>query len=180
MQSISKSLWRVIRIDESFYSDVLTDESYNNQSFLVVLISSLALGMTPLVYGSISAAIMLTVINFMFWYGIVLFIYLIGNKVFKEKGVTPIPYSAFIRVMGFAAAPGILRVLGIFPVLAPFVIPLAHIWMLVSLILGAKIVLQYKSMLKTIGVCFFTLMIPSLLSVILKMVAIMLSGTSQP
>jgi len=58
-----------------------------------------------------------------------------------------------LRTVGFSSSPGLIRVLGIIPGLMSIIFPIAAIWMLVAMIIAVRQALDYKSTLRTIGVC---------------------------
>ena len=60
-----------------------------------------------------------------------------------------------IRTIGFASAPGLIRVLGIVPGLNAFVSGVAGVWMLVAMVIAVRQALDYESTWRAVGVCIF-------------------------
>jgi len=58
-----------------------------------------------------------------------------------------------MRTLGFAASPGLIRFLGVIPVLAVIVNIIAGIWMLVATIIAVRQALDYRSTWRAVGVC---------------------------
>jgi hypothetical protein len=58
-----------------------------------------------------------------------------------------------MRTVGFATAPGILRVLGVVPGLAPIVFVVTAVWTLVAVVIAVRQALDYRSTARAIGVC---------------------------
>ena len=57
------------------------------------------------------------------------------------------------RTLGFASTPGLLRVLGVVPVLGELVFLVTGVWMLVATVVAVRQALDYKSLPRAIGVC---------------------------
>ena len=55
--------------------------------------------------------------------------------------------------MGFATSPGILRVVGLVPVLGPIVFIVTAVWTLVTVVVAVRQALDYSSTGRAIGVC---------------------------
>jgi hypothetical protein len=62
-------------------------------------------------------------------------------------------YGQLLRTIGFASAPGVVRVLGIVPGLAPFLFLIGGIWMLVAMVVAVRQALDYQSTGRAVGVC---------------------------
>ena len=86
------------------------------------------------------------------WYIWAYLTYLIGTKLLPEPQ-TKADHKELLRTVGFSSSPGLIRVLGIIPGLANIVFSIAAIWMLVAMVIAVRQALDYKSTLRTIGVC---------------------------
>ncbi len=86
------------------------------------------------------------------WYIWAFLTYFIGTKLLPEPQ-TQASYGELLRTIGFASSPGLIRVLGIIPALAPFVFLIAGIWMLVAMVIAVRQALDYHSTLRAVGVC---------------------------
>lgn len=58
-----------------------------------------------------------------------------------------------LRTLGFASAPGVIRVLGVFPVLGPAATLVAMVWMLLTTVVAVLQALDYQSTGRAVGVC---------------------------
>jgi hypothetical protein len=58
-----------------------------------------------------------------------------------------------LRTIGFLGSPGVLRILGIIPMLAVIVNFVVGIWMLVAMVIAVRQALDYKSTWRAVGVC---------------------------
>ncbi len=86
------------------------------------------------------------------WYIWAFLTYFIGTKLLPEPQ-TRANYGELLRTIGFSSSPGLIRVLGIIPALAPFVFLIAGIWMLVAMVIAVRQALDYHSTLRAVGVC---------------------------
>ena len=66
-----------------------------------------------------------------------------------------------LRTIGFASAPGLLRVGGLVPVIGEWaIVPIANIWMLVAMVVAVRQALDYTSTLRAVGVCVVGWLVP--------------------
>ncbi|MBW2495062.1 MAG: YIP1 family protein [Deltaproteobacteria bacterium] len=160
-QTLIGRMIRAARLDPRLYAEVEADETSIGQAASVVLLSAFAGGINvpgapfALLFGSLLASLV----------GWVLFayvIYLIGAKLLPEP-TTKANFGALLRAMGFANAPGVVKLLGIVPELRVLVLFVAMVWVLVATITAVRHALAYKSSWRAIGVCAIPLLISQLL-----------------
>jgi hypothetical protein len=58
-----------------------------------------------------------------------------------------------LRTIGFSSSPGVLRVLGIIPMLGNILNFIVGIWMLVAMVIAVRQALDYNSTWRAVGVC---------------------------
>jgi hypothetical protein len=58
-----------------------------------------------------------------------------------------------LRTIGFASSPGLLRVLGIIPILGALIGLIVSVWMLVAFVIAVRQALDYKSTGRAVAVC---------------------------
>ena len=58
-----------------------------------------------------------------------------------------------MRTLGFAQAPGLLRIFGSLPGVGPLVLSLIQVWLLVTMVVAVRQALDYSSTLRAVGVC---------------------------
>jgi hypothetical protein len=92
--------------------------------------------------------------------------YFIGTKLLPEPQ-TKADHGELLRTIGFSSSPGLIRVLGIIPVLQSIVFPVAAIWMLVAMVIAVRQALDYSSTLRAVGVCLIGWVIQIVLFVLL-------------
>ena len=78
--------------------------------------------------------------------------YLIGTR-FLPEPQTRADVGELLRTIGFASAPGLLRVLGAIPVIGLSIYAIASIWMLLAMIVAVRQALDYTSTSRALGVC---------------------------
>jgi hypothetical protein len=72
-----------------------------------------------------------------------------------------------LRTTGFSAAPGVLAVLGISPVLGRIILFVIAIWTLVTMVIAVRQALDYQSMGRAVVVCLIGFVVYLILSAIL-------------
>ena len=78
--------------------------------------------------------------------------YLIGTKLLPEPN-TRSDVHELLRTTGFSASPGLLRVLGLVPLLGGLIMFAVNIWMLIAMVIAVRQALDYESTGRAIGVC---------------------------
>ena len=109
--------------------------------------------------------LMMVVAALVGWYIWAYLTYFIGTR-FLAEPQTKADHGELLRTIGFSSSPGLIRVLGIIPVLQNIVFPIAAIWMLVAMVIAVRQALDYKSTLRAIGVCLIGWIIQMVLFVL--------------
>jgi len=151
MASFTDRMIGAAKLEVSTYEEVEADSTALGQAMVVVVLSSIAAGIgsigggsTGLVAGTIAA-----LVGWFIWAGLT---YLIGTKIMPEPQ-TESDVGELLRTIGFSAAPGILRILGIIPILGGFIVFGAGVWMLVAMVIAVRQALDYESTGRAIAVC---------------------------
>jgi hypothetical protein len=152
MASIWDRMFRAAKLDVQLYEEVEADIGATTQATIVVVLAALAAGIGSLGSGGISGLFTGTVIALIGWLVWAFLTYFIGTRLLPEPQ-TNADYGQLLRTIGFASAPGVIRVLGIVPGLAPFLFLIGGIWMLVAMVVAVRQALDYKSTGRAVGVC---------------------------
>jgi hypothetical protein len=152
MASFGDRFVGALRLDIQTFEEVEHDPTAMGQAIAVVVIAAVAegigsmfsLGSRGLVGGVVGA-----LIGYAAWSGLV---YVIGTKVMPDPE-TKADFAETFRVIGFAAAPGVARVLGVIPLLGLLIRFVVWLWMLVAMVVAVQAVLDYRSSAKAIAVC---------------------------
>ena len=144
-------------LDVATYEEVEADRGATVQAFLVVLAASLASGIgasgfmhdgRPIAEG----IFIWSAISLMAWAAWALLVFEIGGRLLPEPE-TRVDVGELLRTIGFASAPGLLRVFGVIPEVALPVFVLTTVWMLVAMVVAVRQALDYRSTARAIGVC---------------------------
>ncbi len=149
---------RAAKLDVHLYEEVEADRSAMRQAMIVVILSGIAAGVGSISRGGALGVAMGTVMGLAGWYIWALIIYFIGTKVLPESQ-TKSNVGELLRTIGFASAPGLIRVFGILPGVEKLVFPVATVWMLVAMIIAVKQALDYKGTVRAVIVCLIGLFV---------------------
>jgi hypothetical protein len=140
-------------LDVAIYEDVEADRNATAQAFIVVLLSSIAggLGVTGMTGGAVNIAFF-SMVALLAWVAWALVTYTVGVYLLPEPQ-TRADVGELMRTIGFASAPGLLRVLGIMSPLAKPVFVVTAVWMLVAMIVAVRQALDYTSTARAVAVC---------------------------
>ena len=152
MAAIVDRMIRAAKLDVTLFDEVDKDEGSMGQAMTVVVISSVAAGigsagiLGPLgLIGGAAAAL----VGWFIW---ALLAHFIGTTMLAEPA-TRATLVQVMRVTGFAAAPGVIRVVAFIPVFGTLVNLVASLWMLAAFIVAVRQVLNYSSTGRSVAVC---------------------------
>jgi hypothetical protein len=153
--SVAQFVDRMIRagkLEARLFGEVEADTSATGQARGVVLLSSVAAGIGYVVQGGLAGLVIGTVVALFGWYVWVSIPYIVGAKLLPMPQ-TSTSHGALVRTLGFASAPGLLRVLGVVPGLTGIAFLVAAVWMLMATVVAAQQALDYTSTARAGGVC---------------------------
>ncbi|MBI3803383.1 MAG: YIP1 family protein [Nitrospirae bacterium] len=156
---------RAARLDVNLYEEVEADEKAMGQALSVVVLSSLAAGIGSLGEGGMARLLTGTVAALVGWYVWAFLTYMIGTKILPEPQ-TKSSHGELLRTIGFASAPGMIRILGFFPPVTGLIFLGASIWMLIAMIVAVRQALDYQSTLRAVGVCVIGWLIQILILIV--------------
>jgi Yip1 domain len=158
MASFGERVVGAMKLDASTFEDVERDPTAIGQAVGVVVLSAVAAGIGTIYAGGLSGILLasvFSVIGYAVWSTIV---WLVGTKVMPEPA-TKADFPETFRVLGFAAAPGLLNVLqiiGIIPLIGWLVALcisfLLTLWMIAAMVVAVRQVLDYSSTGKAVVV----------------------------
>ena len=143
---------RAAKLDVELYEEVEADPDAMGQATLVVVLAAFAAGIGNFTTLGVTGMVVGTVAALVSWYIWAFLTYFIGTKLLPEPD-TQSDIGELLRTIGFASAPGLIRVLGIVPGLGSVVFFVAGLWMLVTMVIAVRQALDYKSTGRAIGVC---------------------------
>ena len=151
MNTLANRLLGSARLSTKSYEDVESDRHANLQAAGVVVLSSLAaaLGTGIRDAGSIIALLFAAILSWIIW---VLLTLVIGTELLPGRE-TDADFGQILRTTGFSAAPGILRIFGLIPVVGSVIFFGATVWMLFSFVVAIRQALDYTSTRRALAVC---------------------------
>jgi len=162
-RSLIGRMIRAAQLDLRLYAEVEADETATSQAATVVLLAAIAGGVNfPGESGHMLLGGVLALVS---WYLFSYVIYLVGGRLLPEPQ-TKANFKAILRAVGFANAPGVLRLLGIVSELQIPVLFVALVWMLVATVTAVRHALSYTSSWRAIGVCVIPLLGQLLIAVV--------------
>jgi len=152
MASFVERVVGAARLDAKVYEEVEADPTAMSQAMAVVAAAAAASGVGSFGSGAVTA-VGVMVAGFVGWFVWALLTWLIGTKVLPEPG-TSADLGQLLRTLGFSAAPGVLNVLGIVPLLGGVVWLVAMVWQLAAMVVAVRQALDYRSTGRAVLVCF--------------------------
>jgi hypothetical protein len=136
------------------YEEVEADRHATSQALMVVLLSSAGGGVAAAALGAqtIADLIIGIVASLVSWIAWAVLTFLIGTHLLPEPQ-TRADTGELLRTLGFASAPGILRILAIIPIIGLPLYGLVWLWMLLATIVAVRQALDYTSTARAVGVC---------------------------
>jgi len=152
MASLTDRMIRAAKLDVNLYEEVEADKGAMGQAMGVVILSSVAAGIGTVGMAGIKGLVLGTIVALAGWFIWAFLTYFIGTRLLPEPQ-TKADYGELLRTIGFSSSPGVLRVLGIIPILGNTLNFIIGIWMLVAMVIAVRQALDYKSTWRAVGVC---------------------------
>ena len=168
---------RAAKLDVNLYEEVEADKTAMGQAMGVVILSSVAAGIGAIGTTGIAGLIFGTISALVGWFIWAFLTYYIGTKLLPEPQ-TKADLGELLRTIGFSSSPGVLRILGIIPMLGNIIILITGIWMLAAMIIAVRQALDYKSTWRAVGVCLIGFIVQMVLFALLSWVVGGSAGTS--
>ena len=149
-------------LDAGTYEEVEADRTATAQALAVVVFSSLAAGIgargmeggrsTLTFFASASVIALLT------WATWALVTFEIGSHLLRTPD-TRVDPGELLRTLGFAATPGLIQVLGVFPGAKVPIFGVAIVWALAASVIAVRQALDYTSTIRAVAVCTIGLLL---------------------
>lgn len=168
---------RAARLDANLYEEVEADTSAMGQAMVVVLLAGAAAGFGSLAEGGVAAFVVNAVASLVGWVVWAFLTYVIGTRLLPQP-TTQADMGQMLRTLGFAATPGLLRVLAIVPAIGPLVFLISALWSLAAMVVAVRQALDYDSTARAIVVCLIGWVIQMLI-IVLPLVLLGVAGDSE-
>ncbi len=162
MAAIQDRMLRAAKLDVQLYEEVEHDEGALRQATTVVVLSAVAAGIGSLGIGGLAGLVSGTLAALFGWYIWAFLTYFIGTRLLPEPQ-TQANYGELLRTIGFASAPGLIRVVGVIPGLGQVVFAVAGVWMLIAMVIAVRQALDYTNTWRAVGVCAIGWVVQSVL-----------------
>jgi phosphotransferase system glucose/maltose/N-acetylglucosamine-specific IIC component len=126
MATIQDRVIRAARLDVRLYEEVEADRDATGQAIAVVVLSAVAAGIGNLGSGGLPGIVVGTIAALVGWLVWAFLTYFIGTRLLPEPQ-TKADYGELLRTIGFASSPGLIRVFGVIPGIAPILFLVAGI-----------------------------------------------------
>jgi len=141
-------------LDPGAYENVEADRHAAMQSVVVVMAVSVAGGIGAIGFGLVGIAGFVTgaIISLGAWLVWAATIATLGTTALAEPQ-TRSSLPELLRVLGFAAAPGVFIALAAMPAVAPIVLVVVAAWMIAAAVVDVRQALDYRSTARAVVVC---------------------------
>lgn len=171
MASIVDRMIRAAKLDPTLFAEVEAEGGSMTQAMTVVGISSVAAGIGSagligplgLVMGALGA-----LAGWFIWSVLAHFI---GTTLLAEPS-TRATLGQVMRVTGYAAAPGAIRIFAFIPILGVLINLLASLWMLAAFIVAIRQVLDYSGTGRAVAVCLLGWLVQIIIFFLFAMIGI--------
>ena len=177
MHRFLNRIFRAAKLDVTLYQEVVADAGALNQALIVVFIYSMAAAWGTFSGSGAAGTNIVMITTLLGWYVWSFSTYMIGARLVPESQTQP-DRKALMRALGFASAPGILRVFGLIPGLGMVVLLAATGWMIAAATVGVKQALNYESTSRALGVCIAGMIISAVFQGILFIMLFSAFGVS--
>jgi hypothetical protein len=143
-----------VSLDPPIYEEIEADPRATAQALLVVVLSSLSAGVGAYGWGSgsLRGILFVSATALVSWATWALITLGIGARLMPEPQ-TRADVRQLLRTIGFASAPGMLRVFGVVPGATTPAFAITAVWMLAAMVVAVRQALDYKSTARAIAVC---------------------------
>lgn len=142
-----------MRLDPAVYEEVEADHHALGQALAVVVIANVASGVGLGFGQGAGGFIGLTLASLVAWFLWAAVTYFIGTKILPTPQ-TSSDIPELMRTTGFAAAPGVVRILAFLPFGLGYLISfVVGVWMLAAMVIAVRQALDYSSTWRAVAVC---------------------------
>jgi hypothetical protein len=155
-----------MKLDPGTFEDIERDPTALSQTIGVIALAAVSLGIGNVWYGGVSGivfSIITSLIGYVLWAVVV---WLVGTKVMPDPA-TKADFQETFRVVGFAAAPGVLGIITIIPILGWLLVFLLWLWSIAAMVVAVRQVLDYTDTFKAVIVVIIGFVVNFVVTMIL-------------
>ena len=149
MASFGERVVGAMSLKASTFQEIEHDPTAMGQAVGVIVLAAVSAGIGNLFWGGLSGilyGILTSLIAYAVW---ALVVWLIGTKVMPDPA-TKADFPETFRTIGFAAAPGILGVVTIIPILGWLLMAVIWVWQIAAMVIAVREVLDYTDTIKAV------------------------------
>ena len=142
-----------LKLDANTFEDIERDPTAMGQAIGIIALAALASNLGQIWHfgiGTMLIGVCSSLIGYLLWSVVV---WLVGTRLMPDPA-TKADFAETFRTIAFAAAPGLIGVVTIIPLLGWFVMllltPIIMIWSLVAMVVAVKAVLDYSDTFKAV------------------------------
>lgn len=154
MASLIERAIGAAKLDPATYEEVEADTGALGQAMTVVIVAAVAggIGSAGATDGHGPGLIGGAVASLVGWFVWAFTVYVVGTRLLPVPE-TKVDLGELLRTTGFAASPGIARVLGIIPGLGGVVMAATALWQLAAMVVAVRAALDYPTTGRAVAVC---------------------------
>jgi hypothetical protein len=170
MASFGERVVGAMSLKASTFQEIEHDTTAMGQAVGVIALAAVSTGLGNVWYGGVSG-----ILTGIVW---ALVVWLVGTKVMPDPA-TKADFPETFRTIGFAAAPGILGIVTIIPILGWLLLFVLWIWQIAAMVIAVREVLDYTDTMKAVIVVVIGWLIQLVVTILLGMMFLgsaMISG----
>jgi hypothetical protein len=153
MASFAERILGAAKLRSATYEEVEHDRGAMGQAMAIVVMSSVAAAIGARIHtdaGDLVRSSLFALVSWFVWAGLT---FLIGTKLLATRG-THATWGELLRTTGFAASPGLLRILGVVPFTTNVIFFVTSVWMLIAFVIAVQEALDFRNIWRAVAVCF--------------------------
>lgn len=147
MASFGERVIGAMRLDGNTFEEIERDPTAIGQAAGVIVLASVSTALGNIFWGGISGIMTSTIISLIQYAVWAVMVWVIGTKLMPDPA-TKADLPETFRVIGFAAAPGILGIVTIIPILGWLILFVLWLWSIAAMVVAVKHVLDYSDYVK--------------------------------
>jgi len=163
------------KLDSSLFKELANDPKTQGQSVWVVAVFAMATGFGMFSRSGATAVNSCLATTFFAWYVWAFTLYFVSTYLFGDY-VSKSDRKTVMRVMAFASAPGVLRLLGVIPQVGGILFIFTSVWIIAASVIGIKSAFNIPHTGKVILLCAGTWLLSFLVQGLLLVVVFSVFG----
>lgn len=155
------------KLDANTFEDIERDQSAMGQAAGVIVLAAMSTGIGNIWYGGITGIIFSAFTSLIGYAAWAVIVWLVGTKLMPDPA-TKADFPETFRVIGFAAAPGLLGIVTIIPILGWLVLFCLWLWTIAAMVIAVRQVLDYTDTVKAVIVVVIGFVVNFVITMVLS------------